>query len=88
MKWQIYNHLYAQLNGRTRPCASAAGKVASGNYASESEVICQGLSALCARERALEDWLRRLTAPACGASLADPTRGLSLEEVCASIGER
>ena len=33
-------------------------KVASGQYASESEVVRDGLRALQARERALEAWLR------------------------------
>ena len=33
-------------------------KVASGEYASESEVIRDGLRALQARDRAVEHWLR------------------------------
>lgn len=43
---------------------------------------------LGARERALEDWLRQQAAPAYDAYRADPSRGLSLEEVRASIGKR
>ena len=33
-------------------------KVASGEYASESEVIRDGLRALMARDRAMESWVR------------------------------
>ena len=41
-----------------------------------------------ARERALEDWLHQQAAPAYDAYRADPSRGLSLEEVRPSIGKR
>jgi antitoxin ParD1/3/4 len=37
---------------------SVKEKVAAGSYASESEVILEGLRALEAREAAVEDWLR------------------------------
>lgn len=33
-------------------------RVASGDYASESEVLREGLRALAAQEAAVEDWLR------------------------------
>ncbi|MEI6644374.1 MAG: hypothetical protein WCL10_20385 [Novosphingobium sp.] len=38
--------------------------------------------------RALQDWLHQQAAHAYVAFRADPSRGLSLEEVRASIGER
>jgi antitoxin ParD1/3/4 len=38
-------------------------KVASGAYASESEVIRDGLRALLARDAAVEHWLRECVAP-------------------------
>ena len=38
-------------------------KVAKGEYASESEVIRDGLRALLARDRAVEEWLRQQVAP-------------------------
>lgn len=41
-----------------------------------------------AYERALNAWLRQHAAPAYDAYHADPSRGLSLEEVRASIGKR
>jgi antitoxin ParD1/3/4 len=47
-------------------------KVASGEYASESEVIREGLGALSARERALDDWLRQRALPACDAHRKSP----------------
>lgn len=45
-------------------------------------------NALSARKRALEDWLRQQAAPAYDAYRGDPSRGLSLEDVRASLGKR
>lgn len=56
-------------------------KVSSGEYASESEVIRDGLRALQARDRALESWLRTEAAEAYDTLKADPDRALSLDEV-------
>lgn len=63
-------------------------KVASGEYASESEVIREGLRALNARERALNDWLTRQALPSYDTYRADPSKGISLEEVREAIGKR
>lgn len=68
--------------------ALVRAKVASGEYASESEVIRDGLRALGARDRALDDWLSQRALPAYDAYRADPSHGLSPEEVRASIGTR
>ena len=68
--------------------ALVRAKVASGEYASESEVIREGLRALKARERALDDWLRQQALPAYNAYRADPSRGIALEDVRATIGTR
>ena len=38
-------------------------KVASGEYASDSEVVRDGLRALMARDRAVERWLNDVVAP-------------------------
>ena len=54
-------------------------KVASGEYASESEVIRDGLRALQARDRVLEDWLRNRAVPAYDAF--DPERAVSAKSV-------
>ena len=67
--------------------AQVRAEVASGEYASESEVIREGLRALGARERAMDDWLRQQAAPAYDAYRADPSRGLSLDNVRASVGK-
>ena len=63
-------------------------KVASGEYASESEVIREGLRALKARERALNDWLTQQALPSYDTYRADPSKGISLEEVRAAVGKR
>lgn len=68
----------------TLPNEMAAGiksKVASGEYASESEVIREGLRALEARDRAMETWLREEVVPAYEALKADNSRGMSIAEV-------
>jgi putative addiction module CopG family antidote len=60
-------------------------KVESGEYASESEVIRDGLRALQFHERALDTWLREQVAPAYDAMKADPSRAVSVEKVRASL---
>jgi len=49
-------------------------KVASGEYATESEVIRDGLRALMARDRAVEQWLHDEVASTYDAMRADPAR--------------
>lgn len=61
--------------------AEVRAKVASGDYASESEVIREGLRALQARDRALETWLRQDVAAAYDAIKADPARARSSQDV-------
>jgi len=60
-------------------------KVASGEYASESEVIRDGLRALQARDQALEKWLRTEVAAAYDEMKADPSKGLNSEEVLEAL---
>jgi antitoxin ParD1/3/4 len=60
-------------------------KVESGEYASESEVIRDGLRALEMRDRALEAWLREDVAAAYDAMKADPSRAVPAEKVRASL---
>jgi antitoxin ParD1/3/4 len=61
------------------------GKVLAGEYASESEVIRDGLRALMARDRAVENWLKQEVAPALDALKADPTRALSVGQLRARL---
>lgn len=60
-------------------------KVRSGDYASESEVIRNGLRALIARDRAVEGWLHMQAAPSYDALKSDPARAISLDEVRARL---
>jgi putative addiction module CopG family antidote len=63
-------------------------KVASGEYATESEVIRDGLRTLVARDAAMEKWLREEIVPAYEAHKADPSRALPLNEAMARVRER
>jgi antitoxin ParD1/3/4 len=56
-------------------------KVSSGEYASESEVIRDGLRALQARDQALEKWLRTEVVAAYDEAKADPSSLLDSEQV-------
>jgi antitoxin ParD1/3/4 len=56
-------------------------KVASGEYASESEVLRDGLRALKARDDAIEMWLRTQVLPAYDAYKADPSRAIPASAV-------
>jgi antitoxin ParD1/3/4 len=60
-------------------------KVSSGEYASESEVVRDGLRALQSRDKALESWLLREVLPAYDALKADPSLGRSVSDVRASL---
>jgi putative addiction module CopG family antidote len=60
-------------------------KVRSGEYASESEVIRDGLRVLMARDRALESWLQGQVGPAQDALKADPSRAVTLDQVRARL---
>jgi antitoxin ParD1/3/4 len=65
--------------------AQVKAKVASGEYASESEVIRDGLRALQARDRALEKWLRTEAVDIYDRMKADPSRGRTIEQVRATL---
>lgn len=60
-------------------------KVRSGEYASESEVIRDGLRVLLARDRAVESWLQNQVGPAFDALKADPARAVAPEQVRARL---
>jgi Arc/MetJ-type ribon-helix-helix transcriptional regulator len=60
-------------------------KVKAGEYASESEVIRDGLRVLLARDRAVEAWLYSQVAPAYDALKADPSRAVTPNQVRARL---
>ena len=59
--------------------------VATGAYATESEVFRDGLRALMARQRATERWLQKQVGPAYDALKADPSRAVSADRVRSRI---
>ena len=56
-------------------------KVQSGEYATESEVIRDGLRVLLARDRAIESWLHDQVGPAYDALKADPSTAVTVDQV-------
>ena len=62
--------------------------VASGDYASGSEVVRAGLRALQERDAAVERWLREEVATAYDTMKTDPKRGIEAQTVFADIRAR
>jgi len=60
-------------------------KVAGGEYASESEVIRDGLRVLMARDRVVDNWLLEQVGPAYDALKADPARAVTVDQVRAKL---
>ena len=60
-------------------------KVAAVEYASESEVIRDGLRTLLAHDRVVEAWLRDQVAPALDALKADPSRAVTMDGMRAAV---
>ena len=65
--------------------AMVKAKVTSGEYASESEVIRDGLRTLQARDAALESWLHGEVAKSYDEFAADPSIGIPAGEVMARL---
>ncbi len=63
-------------------------KVDSGAYASESEVIREGLRSLEARDEAIDRWLRAEVVPALEEYLEDPSQGIPIDQVFDGLEER
>ena len=68
--------------------AQVRARVISGEYASEGDVLREGLALLEDRDRSVEDWLRTEVVGAYDAHLADPSRSLSGEQIRASLAAR
>ena len=60
-------------------------KVRSGEYATDSEVIRDGLRVLLAPDRAIESWLHNQVGPAYDAMKADPSRVITADQVRARL---
>ena len=65
--------------------AMVKAKVASGEYATESEVVRDGLRTLLARDAALENWLRGEVAKSYDELENDPSIGIPASDVMGLI---
>jgi putative addiction module CopG family antidote len=65
--------------------AMVKAKVASGEYATESEVIRDGLRALQARDAAVEGWLRGEVAKSYDEFEANPTLGVPADKIMSRL---
>ena len=63
-------------------------RVRSGQYASESEVVRDGLRALIARDQAVEAWLQGEVASAYDAMQANPDDAIEAADVRAHLAAR
>jgi antitoxin ParD1/3/4 len=63
-------------------------QVATGAYASASEVVRAGLRALQERDAAVERWLREEVAPTYDAMRADPARAVPADRVLQNLRAR
>ncbi len=63
-------------------------RVASGSFASASEVVRAGLLALQERDAAVEQWLREEVAPSYDRWKADPSGGITPEEMAERMRKR
>ena len=66
---------------------SIKAKVASGEYATESEVIREGLRALLARDQAVDAWLRQEVAAAYDSLKKTPSRAVTASKVRVRLAE-
>jgi Arc/MetJ-type ribon-helix-helix transcriptional regulator len=62
-------------------------KVAGGEYATESEVIRDGLRSLMGRDRAIEQWLHTEVAAAYDELKATPSKALTPDQVRVSLAQ-
>ena len=72
----------------TKMAEMVKGKVASGAYASESEVIRDGLRSLQERDDVVELWLRNDVLPTLRSHEADPSHAIPLADVFDGMAAR
>jgi antitoxin ParD1/3/4 len=60
-------------------------KVRTGEYATDSDVLRDGMRALLARDRAVENWLHHQVGAAFDALKADPSRAVTVEQMRARL---
>lgn len=65
--------------------AALKRRVAAGDYATESEVVRDGLRTLFARDEAIERWLRDEVVASYDALRADPSRAISSSDLRAHL---
>lgn len=63
-------------------------KIKSGGYASVSEVLRDGVRALMERDAAVQRWLREEIVAGHRDHLADPSNGVSGDEILARVGAK
>ena len=63
-------------------------KVASGAYASVSEVVSDGMQALMERDEGIERWLREEVVQSCLEFEADPSQAIPAEDILDRIKAR
>lgn len=68
--------------------ALVEARVRSGQYASDSEVIRDGLRLLDARDRAVESWLKKEVVPAIGRAQEDRSRLISGDDFDRQMEQR
>jgi antitoxin ParD1/3/4 len=62
-------------------------KIASGEFADESEVVTEGLRYLADHDAEIEQWLRDEVVPTIKAHDADPSRGRTIDETRKELDE-
>ena len=65
--------------------ALVKAKVASGEYATESEVIRDGLRALQARDAAIESWLQNSVAKSYDEYVTNPSIGIPADKIMSRL---
>ena len=60
-------------------------KVSTGEFASESEVISEGIALIHENDLSFEQWVRKVALPAYENFEADPSTGMSVEQVRAQL---